>query len=1317
VKLGWKHWTAGCVTFAILGVLVVALVVGTGLADPWMLHEIVDRIELSTGTRVEIGGFHFEIWRLRAEIDNLTVHGLESASEPPLFHADRIEIAIRVISFFHRQIALNELIAERPQFVMRVDKSGKSNLPTPQTPSSGSPGIGALFDLRAQRVELHDGSATFNNRRSNLTLQGQNLNFTLQYVAAAASAEAYVGNFSWQRVQLEQQGDLPFRFDISAKFTLHRDAFDLDELVWKLPHSELDLQAQLPSFAKSDWNFRYRGRLSLEDVRTIYKSPLTPDAITDFSGQANYSSEAPAGNEWTATGNYRSHDVKLPYVWFHAAGLETSGDYTVARQKVTVPNFKVRGLGGAIDGRVEMDFRGLAFRTETHLRGDSLRQVFAALENPDFPVHTLHWDGSVDVDSVNTWNANFLHFRSTGKSTWTATHELLPGTIPVTATVDYDYSNDREEVDLGPSELSTPNTQLTFSGSLGAKDSALDAQLHATNLSEWGDFINILRGADVAPVAVAGQVDWDGRVLGPLSGPTFVGHLHATEAHYADYYWNNIDGTFEYSPDDMRLTKTTVQRGQMSALIDLSLKLDGAWSFLPTSPWTLEAHIDRAPSEDVQEMFETKYPIKGFLSGDVRGSGTREAPVLDANLVLDDFDTKGVHFDRLSGQLHWTGDEIRLTGADLRQAAGRVTGDFLYRPQDQTTEFNLAGSDISLSGIQALQTASLPIAGQLAFNLKGSGPLLKPTAQGDLKLASLKIGTEVQGDFTGKVTSDGNSAQVSLDSALARGKLDGQLTLGFSGDAPISGQVSVEQFDIDPFIASDLHLKQLTGHSSVDGTFTITGALRKPDSIAMEANITRASLDYDLVQLQNDGPVKLTYSKNEVRVEQLHLHGTDTDMQLSGSARFDRDRPMNLTLSGSVNLRLLKGVMPALAEQGRADVNVSIQGTIAQPQIVGRATVHDASANYADFPVGVSAMNGDFVFDSTRLLFQNVTAQAGGGNLTLNGSVTYGEGSLRYAITAVAPTIRVRYPAGMSWLMGGTLQLSGTTDAAVVSGNIQVQRMLFAEGVDVASMFATSSETSSGSSASSPFLRNLTFDIAAQTTPGAQIQWTGAQVDMDGDVRVRGTWDRPVLLGHVHLLGGQMAFRGNDYTLTRGDINFSNPFRLDPILNVEATSTISEYQVTIDFTGPASHLALNYRSDPPLPDSDIIALLALGSTGESSALRSQSTASQNYGATALLSEAISSGLGGRIEHLFGISQFRVDPFIAGTTTESNATARVTIVQRLAHGITITYSTNAASNQQQLIQVEYAVKRDLSVEFLRDINGTNGFDIKWVKHLK
>lgn len=198
-----------------------------------------------------------------------------------------------------------------------------------------------------------------------------------------------------------------------------------------------------------------------------------------------------------------------------------------------------------------------------------------------------------------------------------------------------------------------------------------------------------------------------------------------------------------------------------------------------------------------------------------------------------------------------------------------------------------------------------------------------------------------------------------------------------------------------------------------------------------------------------------------------------------------------------------------------------------------------------------------------------------------------------------------------------------------------------------------------------------------------------------------------------------MSFRGTRYTLSRGEINFANPFRLDPVLNVEATTTIQQYEVTLNFTGPASHLALAYRSDPPLPSSDIVALLALGSTGQESALRSSGTGgqTQGYGATAVLSEAISSQLGGRIEQLFGISRFSIDPFLAGTSTEQNAAARVTIEQQVTHGLTITYSTNATSNQQQVIQIEYAVRKDISIVALRDINGTFGLDVKFKKRFR
>jgi translocation and assembly module TamB len=793
--------------------------------------------------------------------------------------------------------------------------------------------------------------------------------------------------------------------------------------------------------------------------------------------------------------------------------------------------------------------------------------------------------------------------------------------------------------------------------------------------------------------------------------------MHATEARYDKLYWDDIAGEMEYSPDDFHLTKTTVRRGATSADIDLALEFDKDWDFAPESTWSLTARMEHAPSDDLQAIFDTHYPFKGFLSGNVHGGGTRAQPELDSNFTFDDIEAGKFRFDKLTAQLHAETNVIHLSHAEMRKGGESVSGDVLYHPREKDAVFDVTGTRVSLENIPEIQTVSLPIGGKLSFTLRGSGPLRAPVGEATLRVVDLKLGTEVQGNFNGELSSDGQSAHLKLASDIAHGKLAGDVSMSLSESKTISGRLTVEQFDLDPLIAAGLHLQQLTGHSSADGIFTISGAARDLDAIELNADITRISFDYELVQLANDQDIKVAYRRNEVRIVQAHIHGPDTDFQLEGSARFDRDRPLRFTLSGGVNLQLVKGLLPDLQARGRAEANISIEGTMSRPRVTGRATVRDASATYGDFPIGLSKLNGDLLFDKARLVFDRMSAESGGGHLLLSGSMTYGEGPLRYDVSAATSVVRVRYPAGMSWLVGGTIQLAGTRTAALVSGHVQVQRLLFASGVDLTSFFASSSETETAPSTVSPFLQNLVFDVEGQTAVGARIEWSGAQVEMDGNVRLRGTWDRPVLLGHIHLLGGQMPFRGNIYQLTRGEINFSNPFRLDPILNVEATSTISQYQVTIDFSGPASHLTLNYRSDPPLPDSDIIALLALGSPGESSGLRSAST-SQNYGATALLSEAISSGLGGRIERLFGVSQFRVDPFVAGTATESNAAARITIEQQVKNKITITYSTNAAtSNQYQLIQVEYAVKRDLSVVFLRDINGTNGLDIKWVKHFK
>jgi len=497
--------------------------------------------------------------------------------------------------------------------------------------------------------------------------------------------------------------------------------------------------------------------------------------------------------------------------------------------------------------------------------------------------------------------------------------------------------------------------------------------------------------------------------------------------------------------------------------------------------------------------------------------------------------------------------------------------------------------------------------------------------------------------------------------------------------------------------------------------------LQHPETLTLDGNFSRLVLNYGSVQLENQGPIHLTSTKDSLKILSLALKGTDTNAELTGSVQFTGRRTVAMKLNGSVDLRLLSGYVTDVDVNGHADINTSFEGTLDRPRIIGRVKLSDASVRSADFPTGLSNVKGDVVFDANRLFFNNVTGEAGGGQISLSGSANYSEKPFRYDVTAKTDRIRIRYPEGMSWLVGGSLRLSGTPDGGLLSGKVQVQRVTLNAGIEAVGSLTSSS---ANSSTSSDFLRNLQLDVEGSSTPDTRLEWPGAHLEAESSLRARGTAEHPILLGHIHVLSGDLYFHNNRYNVTRGDLNFANPFRMDPVINFEATTNIQQYEITLNFTGQASKMSLSYRSDPPLPGNDIVTLLALGQTSSETAMHGgvtgQSGAAGNSGATALLTEAISSQLGGRAERLFGITRFRVDPGLAGfgtSTSGQNLGARVTVEQQVTRDLTVTYVSNVSSSQQQVIQVEYNLNRNISIVGLRDQNGTFGVDIKFKKRFQ
>ena len=1310
--------------------IVIAVVVffGIGAGNPLLRRLAIKRINSITGCPTEIRSLSIRWLSLQATVNGLVIHGKEPPGTEPLFSAEQIQVGLHVDSLWGRRISFSDLIILEPHVHLRVEKNGTTNVPaSPMVSSAASkPLHETLLDLRIRHFELTGGWVLYNDVRTPMALEGNALRLNL-VAGGDLNHPLYAGNLDWKNLLFTDQRFLPVPLTATTKFTLWRSGLTIEQGQFSAATTRVDLQAEMSNFASPQVKFRYRAWTNLGDFRKIFRAPATPPVgKVDVRGEGTY-----ANGEWKSTGRYSGSDILLTYDVFHHGGLRSTGDYKLDKNGMEISNFAAYAFGGTVKGRVTMKLPNYDFRAQTHVDGVRIAELLPAIEHHGFPIDHLHWDSLLSADTVETWRGAFDHFEISGQTHWVAPDEVAPGHTPVNADWKFDYRQDPEILTLESARFETPQSRIQASGTLGHGDSILELHIHADELEAFSDLIQSIEAVapgtpeEIAP-RVRGAASWDGKMSGPLGTPTFAGHLRGERLAYGKFHTDSVEGDLTYSPRELSVARGHMQYGAMHADLEGSLDLDD-WSFRPENEWSADVNLEKVPIDSVLALVGEKYPVEGTLTGQFHGRGSRESPAVTGLFDLAEGKVYGLEFNRLRGQINAQPDELHISNAELRvfapgkeagRGAGIITGNVGYQFSSKTITAELVGAGLPLQNFEKIQSDRLPISGQLTFHVNASGPVDAPIGDGTVRVVDFRVGQEVIGSFDGDLHSDGKIAKLDLHSAMTGGGISGGYSLGLSDPYPLSGKIVLQNIELDPFLFTALRMERISGHGTADGEIAMEGNLKQPEGIVMDAKFTRLLFDYANVQLENTGPIHFRSSKDEISIEPATFKGTDTNFQIGGNVRFTGRRNVSLNLNGALDLRLLSGFVPDLDARGPAQINAAFGGTLDRPRITGRIHIENAQARAIDFPTGLTAIKGDLVFDASRLYFENVTAQVGGGALSASGSVYYADRPIRFDITTHTDGVRIRYPEGMSWQALGNLRLTGTPDGGTLSGRVQIERVNMSGGLEAAGNLIGGSQ--GGSTAStSPFLRNLQFDVEAVSTPDARMEWPNAELEADANLRVRGTWDHPILLGHIHVLSGDLLFHGSRYRVARGDLNFANPFQLNPDINVEATTTIQQYEITLNFSGPANKLSLSYRSDPPLPGNDIIALLALGQTSSEAEVRSGGTGansnSVSSGASALLSEAISSQVGGRLEKLFGITRFRVDPGlteVASTTgSESNAAARITVEQQIARDLTITYVSNVSSTQQQVIQVEYNINRNVSIVALRDYNGTFGIDVK------
>ena len=238
------------------------------------------------------------------------------------------------------------------------------------------------------------------------------------------------------------------------------------------------------------------------------------------------------------------------------------------------------------------------------------------------------------------------------------------------------------------------------------------------------------------------------------------------------------------------------------------------------------------------------------------------------------------------------------------------------------------------------------------------------------------------------------------------------------------------------------------------------------------------------------------------------------------------------------------------------------------------------------------------------------------------------------------------YPDGLRTDLGIRLVMTGTPKASLLSGQVSIYRLSFTPDFDLTS-FAGQFGGGSAPPSRGGFTDNLKLNIALLTPNDLNAYSRTVSIQGDANLRVIGTAADPVIVGRTNLTGGEVFLLGNRYVVQGGTIAFVNTMRTEPVLNLQANTTIHQYNIAMRFQGPIDHLHTNYTSDPSLPPADIINLIAFGKTQEAQAAQAQPG---NLGAESVLASGVTSQVTGRLEKAAGISHLSVDPCSRRTAT-------------------------------------------------------------------
>lgn len=493
-------------------------------------------------------------------------------------------------------------------------------------------------------------------------------------------------------------------------------------------------------------------------------------------------------------------------------------------------------------------------------------------------------------------------------------------------------------------------------------------------------------------------------------------------------------------------------------------------------------------------------------------------------------------------------------------------------------------------------------------------------------------------DFTSPSGSEMNLGTAKLSAAIGAGE-----------GHPLSGELALNDLEFASLItkqepATPQEVEDGVGYGGyITGKVVFQGMLNDPATLAMnllldEIRFSRG--DFAILNLDQSGnkaPVQLGFAGGKLHIDSLKI-SEKTLIRKGGHAKDDlpnqksllKQKPQGsaplylevrsdsadefIEMSMHADMGVLRLFTPMIADaSGDISLNARVPSSLDFKGLQGDLKVDSNKDDYIQprsFPTPIEGLQLAMIFSGGTATIQNLNANIGGGTMWGAGNIVFSspDGSppavnihiqMKEVRTGYAPSLDATLDrADIVLHLADRTDSMGNVKGQVLElqGEVAINQATLSQNFDLVSILKSFRSTVkvSGAEVYKGSEENLRFNIALSAPDSVYLENNFAQMEFGVNLILVGSDKALGMEGMVEVLQGTANVLDHKYEITSAQIQFYDQRRIYPNFDVNAQTSVNDIEIFINVSGNPDRYEIQFTSDPPKSQQDIVALLSLG---------------------------------------------------------------------------------------------------------------------------